>query len=88
MALVDAIEALENALLLLGRDADAVILDGQQRFFALAADVHAGKAAGMIVFYRVLTEIVDYCGQKLRYAVYDGALAGDRERNAGVLGGL
>ena len=88
MALVHTVEALEDALLLLGRYADAVILDGKQNPFALMPHVHAGKAAGAAVFYRILAEIMDYRGQQLRYAVYDGTLAGDRELDARSFGGL
>ena len=88
VALVNAVEALENALLLLGRNADAVILDRQQRRAALAPDVDFDKAAGAVVFDGVFAEIVNYRVEKLRNAVYDGALAAYGERNLRTLGRL
>ena len=88
VALVDAVKTLKNALLLLERDPDAVILDGEQSLCALVPYVHMYKSAGTIIFYRVFAEVVDYRVKKLRNAVYDGAFSGNAELHLGVFGGL
>ena len=81
VAFVDAVEALEDAALRLGRDAHAVVGDGEAHA-AVGQGAHAdvGPAAlGPGIFDRVLGEVPDYLPEQAAHAADRSALAGDRE---------
>ena len=93
MALIDPVEALENAALVLRRDADAGVLHGHDRAVRCAVDGHIHAAALTVILDGVVTEVID----DLRSKPADGrdlpvvSMDADRDllfrRSAGQRGG-
>ena len=86
MALIHPEEALEYAVLILGRDADSGIGNGDGGEAALAYRAYLYAATLPVVLYGVVAEIVDDAVEKLRHALHRGAHALERERNIGARG--
>ena len=81
VALVHAVEALEDAALVLRRDADARIGHGDERLAVPFTDAHGHAATLDVVLDGVVAEVIDDLVQKPPYAS-DGlapALDGDRD---------
>ena len=88
VALVHAVEALEDALLRLAGYPDAVVADGDgDAALRRARDVYARAAAALRVFYGVVGEVPDYLPEQLADAVDALGRAAHRERDA-ARGGL
>ena len=77
VALVHAVEALEDAALMLRRDADARVAHGETGAAALGADAHIHAAAVRVVFDRVVAEVVSDLIEEPPHAGDRGVLARD-----------
>ena len=75
MALVDAVEALEDPALVLGRNADAGIKNRDGGFLLAVFNVNADASAGAVVFDGIVAEIVEHLVQEPAHAEDDAALA-------------
>ena len=87
MALVHAVEALEDAALVLRRDADARVGHGDERLAVLFADRHLHAAALDIVLDGVVAEVIDDLVQKPPHAAHPRALALHGDRHVFLPGG-
>ena len=81
MALVDAVEALEDAALVGIRDADAGIHDGERDGLAILPDGNGDAAAGDVILDRIVAEVVDHFLQQLLNAFNHSVLAGQGQRD-------
>ena len=85
MALVDAVEALKDPALVLGRNADAGIEDRDGGFLLAVFNVNADASAGAVVFDGIVAEIVEHLVQEPAYAEDDAALAVGRDGDRGLV---
>ena len=81
VALIDAVKPLENALLVLLRNADARVPDRQHHAAVGFGHVHIHPSAGLIVLAGVGEEIAHHHADLARHAHHGGALAGDVHRH-------
>ena len=56
---VNAVEALENLLAFLGRDARSVIFDAEDEHFALMRDLNSNGRSLAGIFYSVLDQVAE-----------------------------
>ena len=75
MALVDAVEALKDPALVLGRNADAGIKNRDGGFLLAVFNMDADAAAGTVIFDGIVAEIVEHLVQEPAHAEDDAALA-------------
>ena len=83
MAFVHAVKPLEHPVLVLIRNADARIRHGQNRFAAALFRRDGHAAAGTVILYGVIAEVIDKLLQRRAHALYDGLSAAER-REASV----
>ena len=81
MALVHAVKPLEHPVLVLIRNADARIRHGQNRFAAALFRRDGHAAAGTVILYGVVAEVIDKLLQRRAHALHDGLPAAERERH-------
>lgn len=81
VALVDAVEALEDAALVGIRDADAGIHDGERDGLAILPDGNGDAAAGNVILDRVVAEVIDHLLQQLLNTFDHDVLAGQSQRD-------
>ena len=81
MALVHAVEALENAFLIRLRDADSGIGDRKDCLLPRACDLHRHGAVFLIIFDRIVTEVIEHLLDNHRNAVHRRGIALERHRD-------
>ena len=81
MALVHPVKPFEDPLLLVQRNADAIVVDRQDCSVLKVIDVHLDTPVRVVVFDSVFTEIVDDQAEQLSVPVDDTGFPGKFQRN-------
>ena len=68
VALVDAVKSFKHAVLIFGRDADNCIPHRQYGAAVIFSDDYGNAAAFVVIFYRVITKVVNDPVDQLRYS--------------------